>query len=176
MGEGGSPAGSAGRKDDRDDRRKDEERETEAEQPEGTAAEGDREREGEARGQGARGKRSRGGTLELARNGTRLNADEIATGQRLSQQIGRPLKESPHKGSEFVDDLGRHYDACGTPRASQYWNEEQFRASIDWHLTKSNDFTALDVTGFKPAHKAAVRAYIDSLPPASQAKIIRIGF
>lgn len=60
--------------------------------------------------------------------------------------------------------------------ASKYWNEQKFLASVDSHLLKANDFTAVDMTGFTDAQKAAVRAYVDSLPAASQARIIRIGF
>ena len=116
---------------------------------------------------------ARGGTLTGV---TRLHPDEIATGQRLSAQIGRPLRESEHVGAEFVDDLGRSYDAIGRPAASQFWNEAKFFKSIDSHLLKSNDFTAIDLTGFTAAQKAAVGRYIDALPAPLQSRVIRIGF
>jgi hypothetical protein len=116
------------------------------------------------------------GSLKLAEGTTRLHPDEIATGERLTRQLGRDLSESPHLGAEFVDDLGRTYDACGRPAAAKFWNEPKFLKSIDSHLLKSNDFTAVDLTGFTNAQKVTVRAYIDGLPAASQARIIRIGF
>ena len=49
--------------------------------------------------------------------------------------------ESEHVGAEYIDNLGRTYDAVGQPGASQFWNEEQFLKSIDDHLLKSNDTT-----------------------------------
>jgi RHS repeat-associated protein len=109
-------------------------------------------------------------------NAGRLSADELATGQRLEAQLGKPLKESPHVGAEFVDDLGRSYDALGTPKASQFWNEKQFLNSIDGHLLKSNNFTVIDLTGFTPAQIAAVTKHLATLTPAQLARIIKIGF
>ncbi|NVB39974.1 toxin [Pseudenhygromyxa sp. WMMC2535] len=125
------------------------------------------------RGNSASSAAGGGGPIEGA---TRLHPDELATGERLSNQLGRRLKESPHEGAEYIDDLGRSYDALGRPAASKFWNEKQFFKSIDHHLLKSNDFTAIDLTGFTSAQKAAVAAYVDALPSASQARIIRIGF
>ena len=41
-------------------------------------------------------------------------ADELRIGQRLDQLLGKVLRESPHVGAEYIDDLGRAYDAlCG---------------------------------------------------------------
>jgi hypothetical protein len=109
-------------------------------------------------------------------NATRLTADELATGRLLEEQIGRPLQESAHEGAEFVDELGRSYDALGVPKASQFWNEKQFLNSIDEHLLKSNDFTAINLTGFTPAQIDTVRKYLATLTPEQLARIIRIGF
>ena len=72
--------------------------------------------------------------------------------------------------------MGKTYDALGNPAASKFWNERQFMDSIDRHLLKSNDFTVIDLNGFTEAQITTVRNYINSLPAASQAKIIRIGF
>lgn len=119
---------------------------------------------------------TRSGWLTMAEGESRLHPDEIATGARLAQKLGIDLWESPHAGAEFVDALNRTYDACGVPAASKFWNEAKFLRSIDGHLLKSNHFTVLDLTGFTNAQKATVRAYIDGLPAASQARIIRIGF
>ncbi|HSR54181.1 MAG TPA: hypothetical protein VLV83_25410 [Acidobacteriota bacterium] len=86
------------------------------------------------------------------------------------------MRESTHEGAEYVDDLGRTYDALGDPAASPFWNEKEFLDAIDTHLLKSNDFTVIDMTGFTPDQVRTVGSYLDSLPGHLQAKIIRIGF
>jgi RHS repeat-associated protein len=116
---------------------------------------------------------ARAGSLILT-DVRRLSASEITTGERLAQRLGRDLSPSAHEGAEFVDALGFSYDAMGGLRASQHWNETQFLRSIDRHLVKSNDFTAIDLTGFTEAQKATVRSYVGSLPSESQTKIIII--
>ncbi len=108
-----------------------------------------------------------------------LRPAEVDTAVRLVQLppfTSRRFSKSPHVGAEYVDDLGRTYDALGTPAASRHWNEKEFRRAIDTHLLKSNDFTVVDLTGFSNEQISAVRAYVDSLPPADQAKMVRIGF
>jgi len=110
---------------------------------------------------------------------TRLSAAEQATAARLRRLAGfsgLTFRESPHVGAEYVDELGRSYDALGTPRAAAYWNKHQFLASIGQHLLKSNDFTVVDASGFRPHHVAAVRDYLDSLPTHVQARVVRIEF
>ena len=96
--------------------------------------------------------------------------------QQLPQFAGRTFSESPHVGAEYVDDLGRSYDALGSPAASAHWNQGQFLRSIDSHLLKSNDFTVVDLTGFTSNQVGVVSSYVDSLSPAAQAQIVRIGF
>jgi hypothetical protein len=61
---------------------------------------------------------------------------------------GLTLKESVHIGAEYVDELGRTYDALGNPKASKFWNRKKFFESIKHHLRKSNDFTVIDLTDF----------------------------
>jgi hypothetical protein len=109
-------------------------------------------------------------------NATRLSADELATGQRLESLLGRSLKESPHVGAEFIDDLGRTYDALGVPNALKFWNEKEFVDSIDGHLLKSNDFTVIDLTGFTPEQIAAVQRHLSTLTSEQLSRTIRIGF
>jgi Pretoxin HINT domain len=104
------------------------------------------------------------------------DAEQATAGRLLQQQPGLVLTESPHPGSEYVDQFGRTYDALGSPAASQFWNPEEFLSSIDSHLLKSNDFTVVDLTGFSGEQINVVTDFINSLPQASQAKIIRIGF
>jgi hypothetical protein len=110
---------------------------------------------------------------------TRLSPAEQATAARLKAHpdfADRTFSESPHEGAEYVDDLGRSYDAIGDPQASRYWNERRFLDAIDQHLLKSNHYTVLDMTGFTPEQVAAVRRHVDGLAASEQAKIIRIGF
>jgi len=68
------------------------------------------------------------------------------------------------------------YDAIGSPKASKFWNAQQFLDQINKHLLKSNDFTVTDLTGFTAEQITTVRNHENSLPATSQAKIIRIGF
>jgi hypothetical protein len=77
---------------------------------------------------------------------------------------------------EYVDQLGKTYDALGVPAASNYWNEKQFLDSIEGHLLKSNDFTVIDLTSFTTDQIKIVKDYISNLPAASQSRIIKIGF
>ncbi|MDA8021299.1 MAG: hypothetical protein MPN21_28025 [Thermoanaerobaculia bacterium] len=107
---------------------------------------------------------------------TRLSPAERATGERLQNQLGMTLRESPHVGAEYVDDLGRSYDAVGTPRSSGFLNQKEFTESIREHLDKDNDFTVVDVTGFTEGQIRAVGEYIDSLTVEERAKIRKIGF
>jgi hypothetical protein len=106
---------------------------------------------------------------------TRLSADELATGRRLEAQLGRSLKESSHLGADYVDDLGKSYDALGgfDPK---FFNEKSFLRQIDKHLLKSNDFTVIDLTGFSQAQIDAVRRHLSTLSPEQLKRIIRIGF
>ena len=108
-------------------------------------------------------------------NATRLSADELATGQRLEAQLGKSLKESIHLGADYVDDLGRSYDALGgfDPK---FFNEKRFLLQIDKHLRKSNDFTVIDLTGFSQAQIDAVRRHLLTLSQEQIKSIIQIGF
>ena len=92
------------------------------------------------------------------------------------QKLGLELRESPHVGAEYVDALGKSYDALGSPLASKFWNAEQFTSSIASHLLKSNDFTVIDLTGFTSAQIGEVTAYLGTLSKAQLARIIKVGF
>lgn len=110
---------------------------------------------------------------------TRLSSAEQATAARLQdlpQFAGRRFTVSPDIGAEYVDDLDRRYDAVGAPEAAEYWNRGLFLRSIDRHVLKSNDFTVIDMTGFRQDQIAVVRAHVDALPNEIQARILRIGF
>ncbi|QRK11627.1 hypothetical protein JQX13_17070 [Archangium violaceum] len=106
---------------------------------------------------------------------------EQRTAQRLADDPdfdGRTFKgiEGKDPGYDWVDDLGRKYDALGDGTKSQYMKLEQFTKSIDHHLLKGNDFTVVDMTGYTAEQIAAVKQYVDALPAAKQAMIVRVGF
>jgi hypothetical protein len=123
----------------------------------------------------------RGGDDALAiPDATQLEPAEQATAARLMQHpdfASRTFKESPVPDADYVDDLGRSYDAMGSAEASQFWNKgTKFLKSLDRHVLKSNDYTVVDLTEFTPEQVAAVSAHIDALPEKLKAKIVRIGF
>lgn len=103
---------------------------------------------------------------------------EQATAGRVASRAefrGRTFKAPPppDPGFDWIDDLGRTFDAMGDGAKSKYFKLEQFKASIDHHLTKGNTFTVIDMTGYTADQIASVRAYVDTLPAS---KIIRVGF
>jgi hypothetical protein len=79
----------------------------------------------------------------------------------------------PDPGFDWMDDLGRTFDAMGDGTKSKYFKLDQFKASIDHHLLKGNTFTVIDMTGYTADQISAVRAYVDTLQAG---KIIRVGF
>ncbi|WP_225848314.1 hypothetical protein [Streptomyces sp. HPF1205] len=84
------------------------------------------------------------------------------------------------RDGEYMDSQGRTYDQMGNPVTSQFWDRpgapQRFYNAIQEHLNKSIDFTVVDLTGFSEQSATDIRTYIESLSPAQQAKIIRIGF
>jgi hypothetical protein len=123
------------------------------------------------------------GSLDKAMdpNLARLSDPEAATLTRLQEEFpDRNFSVSAEeRDGEFTDSQGRTYDQMGDPRTSNYWNPknaQRFYDAVDEHLLKSMDFTVIDLTGFSDQSIADITNYIDSLPEAEQAKIIRIGF
>ncbi len=114
-------------------------------------------------------------------NLARLSDSEAASLTRAQEEYpDLGLKASAEeRDGEYVDSQGRTYDQMGDPNTSKYWNPRSaqvFYKAIDKHLLKSMDFTLIDVTGFSDQAISDITDYIDSLPAAEQAKIIRIGF
>ena len=110
-----------------------------------------------------------------------LRPSEQATAGRLLNDAdfeGRTFTAAPQPdpGYDWVDDLNRTYDAMGDGTKSAYFDLKAFTDSVNHHLRKGNDFTIVDMTGYTPAQVAAVKQYVDNLPPAEQGKIIRVGF
>lgn len=82
----------------------------------------------------------------------------------------------PDPGHDWVDDLGRTYDALGDGTTAKYLDLERFTQSIDHHLNKGNDFTVIDATGYSRKQVLKITEYVDSLPPEKQRTIVRVGF
>jgi RHS repeat-associated protein len=127
--------------------------------------------------------RSSGGTPKLVSRGasgipdaSRLSPSEQATAGRLMERLGVVLRESTHVGAEYIDELGRTYDALGNPAASRFWNNGEFFRSIQRHLQKSNNFTVIDLTGFTYNQVAEVSSYLSTLGPSALSRIIKVGF
>ncbi len=97
--------------------------------------------------------------------------------EQLPEFAGRTFSESPSAGQDWVDNLGNTYDQIGDPAASSYWGsqEQNFLNQIPVHLAKA-DYLVLDMSGFTQAQITTVSEYIDGLPAAEQARIIRLGF
>ena len=107
---------------------------------------------------------------------------EQQTAQRLADTHpefnGRIFKAPPppDPGYDWSDDQGQTYDAMGDGTRSQYFKLDEFQESIHWHLLKGNDYTVIDMTGYTPDQIKAVTQFVNSLTPAQQAAIRRVGF
>jgi hypothetical protein len=115
--------------------------------------------------------------------------DAVAFGRAAEERAARRLADSnrefdgltftpvsPDPGHDWVDNLGRTYDAMGDGTKAEFFQFDQFTRQIDRHLRKGNDFTVIDMTGYNADQIAAVRDYVDRLPADKQAMITRVGF
>lgn len=111
----------------------------------------------------------------------RLDEAERASLER-AQQLYPELElrtTAEERDGEYIDKDGKTYDQMGNPKTSEHWSprvEQQFKDAIEGHLNKSIDHTLIDLTGFSEESTRAIKEYVDSLPPAKQDKIVRIGF
>ena len=101
-------------------------------------------------------------TKQVTGNVGRLAKSELDTGTRLAR-LGHDIAVSEHVGAEFVSAAGKTFDALGTPEAYKFWNEAEFLSSIDRHLSKSVDFTVIDLKGASKAQMRAIKAHVGSL-------------
>ena len=109
-----------------------------------------------------------------------LSSAEQASLTRLEQLpefAGRTFSESPSVGQDWVDNFGNTYDQMGDPAASSYWasQEQNFLNQIPAHLAKA-DYLVLDLNGFTESQTSKISQYVNGLPAAEQARIIRLGF
>jgi hypothetical protein len=107
-----------------------------------------------------------------ARPAERATAERIVTRPEFKGRTFR-VPPPPDPGFDWVDDLGRTFDAMGDGTTSKYFRLDKFKAAIDHHLRKGNTFTVIDMTGYTADQISAVRTYVDTLPAGS---IIRVGF
>ena len=131
---------------------------------------------------------NRGSGETAARHPARLDPStpfrdpaERATAVRLAHDPtfhGRVFSapQPPDPGHDWVDDLGRTYDAMGDGTRAKYLSIPSFTRSIDHHLNKGNDFTVIDLTGYSREQVAEISAYVNALPPERKATIVRVGF
>lgn len=105
--------------------------------------------------------------------------ETLARAQEEYPELGLKASAEERDG-EYIDSQGRTYDQMGDPNTSRFWDRpgapQKFYQAIQDHLTKSMDFTVIDLTGFSEQSTADIQQYVDSLPPAQQARILRIGF
>jgi hypothetical protein len=102
----------------------------------------------------------------------RVTAGRVAARPELKGRVFR-APPAPDPGYDWVDDLGRTYDAMGDGTTAKYFKFNKFKAAIDHHLMKGNTFTVIDMTGYTQEQISQVRAYVDTLPAKG---IIRVGF
>jgi hypothetical protein len=107
-----------------------------------------------------------------ARPPERVTAERVAARQEFRGRTFRAPPQ-PDPGFDWIDDLGRTFDAMGDGTTSKYFKFDKFKAAIDHHLRKGNTFTVIDMTGYATDQISAVRAYVDTLPSGD---IVRVGF
>jgi hypothetical protein len=107
----------------------------------------------------------------------KLRSHEIETGRRLEQRLGRKIYESVHEGADFVDEIGKTYDAVGGgKRAARHFKWSEYKRTIARHLRKSVDYVVIDLTGFSESQIQRVREYLLTLPDMLRSRIVPIGF
>jgi hypothetical protein len=63
---------------------------------------------------------------------------------------------------DFIDQNGVTYDAIGTRKAYQYWNEPKFLAALESHLyQKSANYTVLDLTDARSSQIDSIFSAMD---------------
>lgn len=107
------------------------------------------------------------------------------TALRLESQTGAHLErfqpQPGEKGDWRDTNTGLVYDGCSPapgPHFDRTFNKS-YKRSLDDHLNHPTvDRVVIDVTGLNlsPAQLQRLEAHLASLPPAHQAKIVRIGF
>ena len=104
-----------------------------------------------------------------------FRAIEAQVGTRLESQIGRRLSRDLSGAADWVDDLGRTFDAVG-PIPSKHFNLQSVTKSISSHLNKQGlDKVVVDLRGLSSSQAAQVSRYISNLPSSQSSRIIVLG-
>jgi Domain of unknown function (DUF4157) len=113
-------------------------------------------------------------SMSLAKPAEQATAGRLATFPGFEGRTFHGVPP-PDPGYDWVDDLGRTYDALGDGTKAKFFDVKDFMDSIDHHFRKMNDFTVIDMTGFSPEQIAKVRKHLETAKPI-HGTVIRIGF
>ena len=104
----------------------------------------------------------------------KFRPNEVKTAWRIQEALQQPL-ERISGGGDWVAPDGKVYDAVG-PAPKEFFNIDEFGASIDRHLLKSGITPVIDATGMPTEQVEEINNYITRLPPEERAKLLKIGF
>jgi RHS repeat-associated protein len=111
--------------------------------------------------------------LDPATKSFRAIEAQVAT--RLESQLGRRLSRDLSGAADWVDDLGRTFDAVG-PIPSQHFNLQSVTNSIGSHLNKQGlNKVVVDLSGLSSSQASQVSRYISNLPSSQANKIMILG-
>jgi RHS repeat-associated protein len=111
--------------------------------------------------------------LDPATKSFRAIEAQVAT--RLESQLGRRLSRDLSGAADWVDDIGRTYDAVG-PIPSQHFNLQSVTNSIGGHLNKQGlNKVVVDLSGLSSSQASQVSRYISNLPSSQANKIMILG-
>ena len=102
----------------------------------------------------------------------KFRPNEVKTAWRIQEALQQTLERISGGGSWVAPD-GKVYDAAG-PARKEFFNIDEFSASIDRHLLKSGITPVIDVTGMPTEQVEQINNYITSLPPEERAKLLKI--
>ena len=94
----------------------------------------------------------------------RYRPAEMETAHRVQHRDRVKLTRSEDPTVDWVDELGRTYDAVGSGLPTAHFDRQwqQLRKRITDHVDKA-DFVPVDVASLSPSQQATVKAFVDSL-------------
>ena len=116
---------------------------------------------------------SRINSLSRDRESTgRLRWDAAATALRLEKESGLSVKRSNVDGADFVDNLGRTWDAVGGSTKDEYFDRTRFTKKLKIKLrNRAADRYVLDLTNLGTENASRVLTFVWELPLELQARI-----
>jgi hypothetical protein len=98
--------------------------------------------------------------------------DETATALRLEKEAGLSLKRSTVDGADFVDNLGRTWDAIGGAAKDEFFDLAQFARKLEIKLrNQSADRYVIDLTNLGSENASRVLMFVWGLPLEQQTRI-----